>query len=345
MAQKIRQTHLPSQLPIIMITAKNQVADLVQGLDTGANDYLAKPFSKREFLARLRTHLNLQQINLATQRFVPNAFIRTLGKTAIHEVQLGDSIYQEMTILFSDIRSYTTLAEQMTPDENFRFVNAYASRMGPIIQQHQGFVNQFLGDGIMAIFQHGAQDALQAAIGMQHELEAYNQVRHAKGRIPLQVGMGFHTGPLIMGIIGDAQRNDAATISDAVNTAARMESLTKQMGANILLSEQSKNQLQTPEAFHLRYLGRVQVKGRQQFIGVYECFDADEASLRAGKAQTQALFAEAVKRYVHQDFAQAADLFRKVLAACPDDRVASHLLEQAQLGTPQSKPQEQGEIG
>ena len=328
-AQKIRQDFLPSELPIIMVTAKNQVADLVQGLNQGANDYLAKPFSKDEFLARLNTHLNLGQINRATGRFVPDAFLRVLGKQSITEVQLGDHIDQEVTVLFTDIRSYTTLAEQMTPEENFAFVNAYAGRMGPIIGRHEGFVNQYLGDGIMALFQRSSDDALQAAIAMQHELDTYNQTREAKGRLPIRVGMGLHLGPLIMGIIGDARRTDAATVSDTVNTAARMESLTKQMGARILLSEESLQSLSDVATYQVRYLGRVRVKGRQKPVGVWECFDGDPATLPALKREAQATFQAAVQFYTQQDFASAVGQFEAILKANPQDRVAANLLAEA----------------
>ncbi len=139
--QKIREKFLPSELPVIMITAK----DLVQGLALGANDYLAKPFTKEEFLARVNTQLDLHRINEVTGKFVPNEFLRSLGRERITEVMLGDQTEKEVTVLFSDIRDYTTLAEGMTPQENFKFINAINTRMGPIIQKNNGFVNQYLG--------------------------------------------------------------------------------------------------------------------------------------------------------------------------------------------------------
>ena len=165
--QTIREEHLPSEVPVIMLTAKSQITDMIQGLETGANDYITKPFSKDEFLARIKTHLNLHRINRATQKFVPTDFLRTIDRKNITEVRLGDQKAQTITVFFSDIRSYTTLSEGMTPDENFKFVNAYAGRMGPIIREHRGFVNQYLGDGIMALFQHEPEDSLKAAIQMQ----------------------------------------------------------------------------------------------------------------------------------------------------------------------------------
>ena len=338
--QRIREHYLPSELPVIMVTAKNQVADLVQGLDLGANDYLAKPFTRDEFMARIRTHLNLHRINKVTNRFVPVDFIRNLGKNTLTEINLGDQVERTVTVLFTDIRDYTGLAEQMTPEDNFKFVNAYAGRMGPIINRHHGFVNQYLGDGIMAIFQQSADDALQASIAMQRELQEYNQRRRQLGRQMIRVGMGMHTGPLIMGIIGDEQRTDAATISDTVNTAARMETLTKQAGAGILLSEETLRQLHDPKAYQLRYLGRVRIKGRKAPVGVYECFDDAPAVVQVLKQQWMTTFDEAIKHYAEQSFAQAIVHFQEILAANPEDRVAANLLEESQKHLTQGVPED-----
>lgn len=260
---------------------------------------------------------------------MPSAFLRVLGRQSITEVRLGDHVDQEVTVLFSDIRSYTTLSEQMTPQENFAFVNAYAGRMGPIIDQHRGFINQYLGDGIMALFQQNPDDALRAAIAMQRAIETYNQSRQAKGRQPIAVGMGLHLGPLIMGIIGDARRTDAASISDTVNTAARMESLTKRVGANILLSGDTRERLSQAEAYQLRYLGQVRVKGRQAPVQVWECFDSEPRELQTLKQAWMDAFDTAVQHYTAQEFAEAIVQFQAILKANPQDRVAANLLAEA----------------
>ncbi len=325
--EEIRKLYLPSELPVIMVTAKNQVADLVQGLHLGANDYLAKPFSREEFLARVNTHLNLRQINQVTHRFVPSEFIRSLGRDTLSEVKLGDQVQREVSVMFSDIRDYTSLSETMTPEENFRFVNAYVGRMGPLIKENHGFVNQYLGDGIMAIFQHHSDHGLAAALGMQHALQAYNLERKEQQRSALRVGIGLHTGPLIMGIIGDQDRTDAATISDTVNTASRMESLTKELKADILLSQQSVEALQHPQDFGLRYLGRVLVKGKKVPVGVYECFDADTEEIRNLKRQGLSEFDHALKLYQERSFQAAIDVWSPLQKACPMDQVTSYFIE------------------
>lgn len=337
--EKIREKYLPSELPIIMVTAKNLVKDLVKGLNTGANDYLAKPFSREEFLARVKTQLNLHNINRATGRFVPNAFLRTLGRDNITEVQLGDQVEQVVTVFFSDIRSYTTLAESMTPDETFRFVQSFNRRMGPIIDQHGGFVNQYLGDAIMAIFQKSPADALKAAIAFQQTLQSYNKDRIRKGRLPINIGIGFHTGNLIMGIIGDDKRLDAATISDTVNTASRMESLNKYYGTNILFSEDSLAAMADID-HNFRFLGKVQLKGKKQALGIYECFDGDIPELITTKLQTLGLFEAGLSAYFAQDFSKARNMFEEITKGCPDDLTARLFLNKSSIYLEKGVPQD-----
>ncbi len=327
--KNIRRTYLPSELPVIMVTAKNQIKDLVEGLSVGANDYLAKPFSRDEFLARVKTQLDLYRINSVTSRFVPNEFLHSLNRERITEVALGDHTEQNVTVLFTDIRDYTSLVETMSPQDNFKLVNAFHGRMGPIIKKNDGFINQYLGDAIMAIFPTGPDGALNAGVEMQKSLANYNEERILVGRKPIRMGIGLHSGPLIMGIIGDQDRMDAATIADTVNTASRIESLTKHYGVSILLSEDSIAQLKDPSLFHFRYLGKVQVKGKKEPIGLYECFDGDASELIALKANTQKDFELGLKQFFDREFPQAVATFDKVIKANSKDKTAQIFLNKS----------------
>lgn len=275
----------------------------------------------------------MRRIHEVTQRFVPYEFISALGREKLTEVMLGDQVQRDVTVFFSDIRDYTTLAENMSPEDNFRFVSAFNSRVGPVIYENKGFVNQYLGDGIMALFPKNPFDALQAAIQMQRTVHIYNAERAAVNRSPIRVGMGLHTGPLIMGIIGDVQRMEAATIADTVNTAARIESLTKHFGVNILISgeslekleEKAKDLAEVPN-FNLRYLGQVQVKGKKEPVAIYECFDGDMPEQFEKKKATSQLFSRAMRAYYDRNFSAAQEAFRSVLAQNPDDLTAQLLL-------------------
>jgi adenylate cyclase len=257
-----------------------------------------------------------------TGKFVPYEFIGSLGHNVITDVKLGDQAEKIVTVLFSDIRGYTTLSEKMTPEENFKFVCSFNERMGPAIRRHHGFINQYLGDAIMAIFPGNASDALAAAIEMQKEVQELNKDRITKKEMPIQIGVGMHTGSLIMGITGDADRMDATTISDTVNIASRLESLTKHYSANIILSDASLNQILQKNDFHLRYLGLVQLKGKNEAIHIHECFDCNTAKEVEQKLNTLNFFNEGVSLFLNKSFSEANIAFKKVLDVHPADATA-----------------------
>ncbi|MBL7129006.1 MAG: response regulator [Ignavibacteria bacterium] len=325
--KRIREKYLPSELPVILITAKNQVSDLVEGFSHGANDYLSKPFSKNEFLARIKTHLNLLKINSSYERFVPHEFLRTLGHETILDVKLGDQVQKEVTIFFSDIRSYTTLSESMTPKENFNFLNSYLSRVGPIIKKNDGFVNQYYGDGIMALFLGKTEKAVTASIEIQKEVLKYNVSRMNKGRKPIIIGVGLHTGLLMLGIIGDELRLDTGVVSDSVNTASRMEGLSKFYSASIIISEMTLSNIDNPDKYNHRFLGKVQVKGKKDIVSVYEFYDGDPEEIKKLKIETKSDFEEGLNLYFKILFADAAVFFKKVVDQNPNDRAARLYLE------------------
>lgn len=270
-----------------------------------------------------------QKVNTAFGRFVPHKFLEAIGRNSVLDIKLGDGVEQEVTVFFSDIRGYTRLAESMQPKENFSFLNGYLGRLGPIISDHNGFVNQYYGDGIMAIFMQNPSNALQASINIQQKLRNYNEERVAKGRVPIQIGIGMHTGPLIMGIIGDTLRMEAGVVSDTVNTAARMEGLTKHFGANILVSETVFNEIEQKQDYAFRYLGKVQVKGRNEPLKVFDFFDGDSPEIKLQKLKSLEDFEKGVEAYYAQDFAAAATAFDQVILQHPDDKSALNYLEKS----------------
>jgi class 3 adenylate cyclase len=269
-------------------------------------------------------------LNVAMNRFVPNEFIRAIGRDHILDVKLGDQVEKEISVVFTDIRSFTTISESMAPKENFEFVRKYAERMGPIIQRNGGFVNQYLGDGIMAIFQNSPQDALNACIEMQKEIENFNAELKDYSWTPIRVGMGVHTGPLIMGIIGDDQRRDATLISDTVNTAARIESTTKQFGVKILISGDSKRKMQNSEKYYFRRIGDIHVKGKLVPVDIYECINADSAEQIDQKLKTSQLFKEAFEMMNSNSNQKASKKLQEILLKNPDDTVSKALLSMSE---------------
>ncbi|MFN4017729.1 MAG: adenylate/guanylate cyclase domain-containing protein [Reyranella sp.] len=228
---------------------------------------LANSFASMRDAVR-RTILDLKHTNVSIERFVPQAFLSIVGKPSVADVELGDNKRRTMTVLFSDIRGFTTLSEQMSPDETFAFINAYLERMGPVIRDHHGFIDKYIGDAIMALFAN-ADDALQAGLAMMAALDGFNAERRAAGREPIEIGIGINTGSLMLGTIGEKHRMDGTVISDAVNLAARIESLTKDYGAPMLISEFTYRELTNPEDSAIRPVDVVVVKGKTRPVAIY----------------------------------------------------------------------------
>jgi adenylate cyclase len=281
----------------------------------------------------------MRRIYEITAKFVPYEFIGSLGHDLITDVRLGDQVEKVVTVLFTDIRDYTSLSERMTPEENFQFVCAYNETLGPIIRNHNGFINQYLGDAIMALFPGSATDALAAAVEMKKNINELNIKRNLQNLSPIQIGIGMHTGSLIMGITGDKDRLDATTISDTVNTASRIESLTKYYKAGILLSDATLQQIQNHEQFNLRYLGKVQVKGKQEPVGLHECFSGGKEDEILIKEKTLPLFNEGMNYYLSRSFNSAVKSFQSITETHPADLTAEFFLTNAtsylQKGVPE----------
>lgn len=328
--RKIREQYLPSELPVIMITAKDQIADMVMGFSTGANDYLAKPFSRDELLARIKTHLKLLRINIATRRFVPFEFLHTLGRETILDVSINDCAQGDMTILFADIRSYTALAETMTPQDNFNFLNAYLRRVGPVIRNCGGFVNQYYGDGIMALFPGNAERAITASIEMQKHIAGYNDERRIAGRKEITVGIGIHSGKCILGMLGDEIRMDGGVVSDAVNTASRMESLTKRYKAAIIISGTALESVSDASQFKHRFLEKVRVKGKSDIISIYDVFEGENPEIKEAKLKTLDAFKKGQSLYFNRQFQDSITYFAKVLDTNPKDQAALLFIQRAE---------------
>jgi two-component system sensor histidine kinase ChiS len=334
----IRKTYPANQLPVIMLTAKNQVSDLVQGMEAGANDYLTKPFSKGELITRIKTHIQLSRVNIAYSNFVPLEFLQLLEKDNIVDVRLGDHVQKQMAVLFADIREFTTLSERMSPKENFDFINAYLGRVSPVIRKHHGFIDKYIGDAIMALFPETADDALQASIEIHQQLVAFNQEREKRQLRPIKIGIGLHIGTLMLGTIGEEKRMEGTVISDAVNLASRLEGLTKMYGASILISEEILRELTNPEQYHSRFLGKVRVKGKEAPVHVFEIIDPEFHEVREKKIALKSTFSQAINAYYKKQFKQALKQFQQILAQLPEDKAARFYLERCEYYLEQGTP-------
>ncbi|HEY9851878.1 MAG TPA: adenylate/guanylate cyclase domain-containing protein [Leptolyngbyaceae cyanobacterium] len=279
---------------------------------------------------RLKFTNELFLVNQAFSRFVPRQFIQLLDKESIVEVKLGDQVQQEMSVVFSDIRDFTALSETMTPQENFKFINAYLSRMEPAILENNGFIDKYMGDAIMALFSGHADDAVKAGIAMLKSLDRYNQHRMKSGYQPINIGIGINTGSLMLGTVGGHNRMDSTVISDAVNLASRLEGLTKYYGVSMLITHHTLGGLQNPMEYNIRFIDRVKVKGKSKAVAIFEVFDGDAPQIKEIKLATIGHFEEALWLYNKELFSESSQKFAEVLSINPADTVAKIYLELCQ---------------
>jgi class 3 adenylate cyclase len=282
----------------------------------------------------------LSQTNLAYSRFVPKQFLNYLHKESILNVRLGDQIRMQMTILFADIRSFTKLSESMTPEENFNFLNAYLEQVGPNIKANNGFIDKYIGDAIMALFPGGPEDALNAAIGIQNSIRNVNKDKAILSSEMVKVGIGIHSGDLMLGIIGEGQRMEGTVISDAVNLASRLEGLTKRYGVSILISDTAFDFIKRVENYHFRYLDKVKVKGKERPVGVIEVLDGLDQQEFKEKLLTKEHFDKAYELYKQRAFRQAKLLFEKILEDNSNDEAVHIYIKRCLLYEKRGVPED-----
>jgi class 3 adenylate cyclase len=268
-----------------------------------------------------RYSAQLEALLSAYGRFVPHDFLKFLEKDSVLDVKLGDQVQKEMAVLFSDIRSFTALSETMTPKETFNFLNSYLSRVGPEIRAHKGFIDKYIGDAIMALFPDTTDDAVSASIAMIRKLEEYNGHRGSSGYAPISVGIGIHTGKLMLGTLGEHERMDGSVIADAVNLSSRLQGLTRIYGGSILITGYALGQLKEPDRYFHRFIDRVRVKGRQETVQIHEIFDPDPPAIREQKAETKKDLLAAITAYYARDIHGAIAQFQALKRRSPHDRI------------------------
>lgn len=313
---------------MVDISSGNSTLD--QRVDIPPHKELAKlSNSFNEMIAQLeQSQLNMQKLNKAYQKFVPEKGLELLGRSSITQIRLGDNSECLMSVLFSDIRDFTSITEQMTASESFDFINEYLKVMEPIIEKYNGFIDKYIGDAVMALFPDklGADDAVKAAIEMLTALEGLNSERKIRGLIPIDIGVGVNTGDLILGTIGGEIRMEETVIGDTVNVASRMESLNKQFGTHILISECTFKSLSSNLDIKVRGIGYTAIKGKVEKAAAYEVYNHYHPDLVQQKTQVSDQLLDACGYFELDKRKEAVATFKKCKALAPMDPVIDYYL-------------------
>ena len=237
----------------------------------------------------------------------------------------------EATVLFSDIRSFTTLTESLGAQGTVSMLNAYFSLMVDCLQQEEGILDKFIGDAVMAVFglplpkDDDADRAVRTGIAMLTSLEGFNQSRAEEGLLPIRIGIGLHTDAVVSGNIGSPKRMNYTVIGDGVNLAARLESACKQYGAQLLISESTRSRLKG--TYRMREADRVVVKGKTEPVVIHELLDFHTEASFPAAVQVLGHYRDGLELYRASRFQEAVASFEQALALNPNDRLSSLYVE------------------
>jgi class 3 adenylate cyclase len=323
----------------IIIRQLAAVAGVLQKI--GGGQYSARVYYKgRDELGKVSHGFNnmaselerqiahITNMNACTIRFVPIQFMEYLKVSDITQLKLGDSVQHSFTVLFFDIRAFSINSELMSVSENFKFINEVLSVSGPSIRKYNGFVDKYMGDAAMALFPR-AIDGIMAGIEIYRNIVLNKKTRIKVGMDGINIGVGLHTGLVSMGIIGENERLSGTVISKTVNLASRMESLTKQVRAGMLITSATFNNIpDTERTFNYRFIGMVKVAGVNEITGVFDILDALPESVRKRRLKTKLLFESGVRLFHTKRYADAEKRFMETLKEDPSDLCAKICLEE-----------------
>lgn len=231
------------------------------------------------------------------ERFVPPAYLRRIAAQGLGSIRLGEADQQQVTILCCDIRGFTALSERLNPSQLVAFVNRLFERITRIVDHQGGVIDKFLGDAVLCLFEgnDSAERAVACGVNMLAGVKSFNIEECQLTGQSVRIGIGLHTGPVILGTIGSSERMDSTVLGHTVNLAKRLEEVTKVFGADLLISDQVASGLPRGHTHHLRRLGQVSIKGSSAPVSILEVYDHDPPEIRIFKDQVEPITAEGIE--------------------------------------------------
>ena len=259
----------------------------------------------------------IKETNSAYEKFIPKQFIKFLGKNSVLDLVVGTQVKKEVTTMFCDIRNSTQVSTSLSLEENFNYINSYLNTVAPIIKKYNGFIDKYIGDGVMAVFTKSKQayDCAHAII------KAVNEKNVQNVSMPnLDVGVAINTGDVVFGVVGDENRKSVTIISDTVNFTAKIGEINKVFGSQITFAKSTLNDMSSNESLNYRYIGNIQ-SNEKEYIAVFESLDAYSRAKKERLLKNKVLFEQGVRAYVNGKFQHASKIFEDVYKKEKDDKV------------------------
>lgn len=258
----------------------------------------------------------IRQTNLETQKFIPKQFFKFLGKSSIEELELGNQVKKNATTLFCDLKSATNISRSLSLEENFNYINSYLKVVAPLIKRYGGFVDKYLGDGILAVFSK-PQDAIECAHAIFRAIDVKNKSQKELPAIDARISI--NTGEIIFGIVGDEDRKSPTIISDVVNLASKMEEINMYIGTKLLISKPSLNELPQNFEFDYRYTGALSLDDGG-CLPLFESLNYYPKNKKEKLKKLKNKFENGVRAYNEKKYEEAKETFSYILHYVPDDK-------------------------
>ena len=261
------------------------------------------------------------------ERFVPPAYLRRIAAEGLGSIRLGEADQQCVTILCCDIRGFTPLSERLNPSQLVAFVNQLFERITLVVNRWRGVIDKFLGDAVLCIFEepNSAERAVACGLDMISAVKSFNAEKNLPTDQTVKIGIGLHTGSVILGTIGSSDRMDSTVLGLTVNLAKRLEEITKPLGVDMIISDQVTNRLPTGHTYRLRKLGEVSVRGYSKPVAVAEVYNHDPPEVRDIKDRIEPIMSEGIDLFKAGRLDAALSKFQEAQSIFPRD-LPLHLL-------------------
>ena len=260
----------------------------------------------------------IKKTNLEYEKFIPKQFLKFLGKNSILELELGNQVQKEVTTMFCDIRNSTATSSTLSLEDNFNYINSYLKVVSPLIRKHGGFVDKYLGDGVLAVFVR-AEDAIECAVQIVRAIEQKN--KSASNTPSMDIGISLNTGEVVFGVVGEEERKSPTIISDTVNLASKMENINKYFHTKIIFSKRTLNSLKNEYPLSYRFLGTLTLEDKD-YLSLFECLDSYDKKIREKLESVKITFEQGVRYYNLGKYHNAKENFQLVLKRVREDKVA-----------------------
>lgn len=259
----------------------------------------------------------VKKTDLEAQKFIPKEFLKFLGKNSITDLELGNKVQKRATTLYCDFLSPSS-GSSLSLKDNFNYVNSYLKILAPIVRKYEGFIDKYLGDGILAVFGK-AEKAIECANAIYREVEQKNETQFKFPR--LNISISINTGDIMFGVVGEESRKSPTIISDVIDLTSKMQEINKFLGTTIIFSKQTLNEVPTSHSMEYRYIGSVSVD-KNSSMALFESLSCYDKGRKERLLKTKTKFENGVRAYNDHDYDEAREFFADVLHYASNDKAS-----------------------